>query len=610
MLSPIELLGVIGDIKRVAESAPPEDSIYGSEDEDQTENNFELRDYDIDALHADDARDKVFVAILKALVARHNKPSSPKELANCIMKNEFTILGGATPYATVSSRISQHFKRILEHTPPRPPILGRIAHEKHTRKYFYYVASAQEQEDFLHKVRIGLIPTHSTASANGSGGKDIANGCNSNNSNNNSNSSSGKRKTKTTKKIRCMVPAVAVEPDLSPVAAVRRGRRAASADTVVGTGMQAIGRSALQSEGGVQRRSSSRQMSLSIGSSNTRPRRTSYDGGSHRISGLQNGKDLSDSDSDSNPYARKRYKSVKSAVALAHPRRRSRVQADLASERRGRASVPTVVSAMAPRARRSASYGDTQTGTLSRSSSRREVSQSSSGAGKWRPSYTSDEDAHFQSEKNSGLNSSSSSDHGIAHGESDSDSGSSDRVAGRQSPSYENESLSASSSGFQGSDNRLNRVDRSSSASGGRILSPPSLDATMLVPPVPNTTPRASASPDITPFPPATSPSFHPHCLDGDSDENSNHNANSNNNSNSFSELQVASPLLLPRGLMALQMPLESIFGSSPVVGKDSIPSPADMLTPVVAASSVLLHPEDSVVPVTHSPTLISAGKF
>ncbi|KAJ2604608.1 hypothetical protein H4R99_001681, partial [Coemansia sp. RSA 1722] len=93
MLSPIELLGVIDDIKRVAESASPEDSIHGSEDEDQTENNFEPRDYDIDALHADDARDKVFVAILKALVARNNKPSSPKELSNCIMRNEFTILG-------------------------------------------------------------------------------------------------------------------------------------------------------------------------------------------------------------------------------------------------------------------------------------------------------------------------------------------------------------------------------------------------------------------------------------------------------------------------------------------------------------------------------------
>ncbi|KAJ2360999.1 hypothetical protein IW150_007350 [Coemansia sp. RSA 2607] len=93
MISPLELQTVIEDIKRVAKNVGPEDEANYSEDEDQTENNFVPRNYDIDCLHADDARDKVFVAILKALVARHNKPSSPKELATCIMRNEFTILG-------------------------------------------------------------------------------------------------------------------------------------------------------------------------------------------------------------------------------------------------------------------------------------------------------------------------------------------------------------------------------------------------------------------------------------------------------------------------------------------------------------------------------------
>ncbi|RKP36061.1 hypothetical protein BJ085DRAFT_34332, partial [Dimargaris cristalligena] len=80
--------------------------------------------YNLENLHPDDARDKVFVAILKALIFMGNRPSSPKELAHCIMKQKFTILGGNTPYATVSSRISQHFKRAAEHKPPRPPILG------------------------------------------------------------------------------------------------------------------------------------------------------------------------------------------------------------------------------------------------------------------------------------------------------------------------------------------------------------------------------------------------------------------------------------------------------------------------------------------------------
>jgi hypothetical protein len=49
--------------------------------------------FDFSTLHPDDARDKVFVAIIKALVKLGNRPSSPKELASAIMKFHFAILG-------------------------------------------------------------------------------------------------------------------------------------------------------------------------------------------------------------------------------------------------------------------------------------------------------------------------------------------------------------------------------------------------------------------------------------------------------------------------------------------------------------------------------------
>ncbi|KAF8923735.1 hypothetical protein BGZ58_002595, partial [Dissophora ornata] len=49
--------------------------------------------YALKDIHPDDSKDKVFAAILKALLYLRNKPSSPKELANCIMKNKYTMLG-------------------------------------------------------------------------------------------------------------------------------------------------------------------------------------------------------------------------------------------------------------------------------------------------------------------------------------------------------------------------------------------------------------------------------------------------------------------------------------------------------------------------------------
>ncbi|KAJ2714248.1 hypothetical protein H4R19_001827 [Coemansia spiralis] len=109
----------------------------------------------------------------------------------------------------------------------------------------------------------------------------------------------------------------------------------------------------------------------------------------------------------------------------------------------------------------------------------------------------------------------------------------------------------------------------------------------MLPPAVPHTTPCASASPDQTPFPPSTSPtvaSFDP------SDHDLNHLDSA--------EMQAASPLLLPRGLLAL--PLDTgLFDAppSPPGKDDAIPSPADMATPFVTAAAAPAHTDDSVVP-------------
>lgn len=61
--------------------------------------------YALKDIHPDDSKDKVFAAILKALLYLRNKPSSPKELANCIMKNKYTMLG----YVTLPSLFSLFF---------------------------------------------------------------------------------------------------------------------------------------------------------------------------------------------------------------------------------------------------------------------------------------------------------------------------------------------------------------------------------------------------------------------------------------------------------------------------------------------------------------------
>ncbi|PIA17295.1 hypothetical protein COEREDRAFT_96866 [Coemansia reversa NRRL 1564] len=525
MISPSELRIVIADIKRVAAAADLEPPRF-SDDEDQLENSFVPRAYDIDRLHADDARDKVFVAILKALAVRRNKPSSPRELATCIMKHEFTLLGGATPYATVSSRISQHFKRIFEHAPPRPPILGRVAHEKHTRKYFYYVASASEQDEFQRKVRVGIIPTQLVSSSNTTSG-----GGNSNTTR------------KSAKKPRCMVPAIAVESDLSPTAEARRTRRAASADpaTLVSPTMRLASRSASHNE------ASRGQNATGSPRAGLRSRRTSYDGTTAN----------SDSDNDINPYARKRFRSVRSAVAQAYPRRRTRQQVADDVRGGGSSSMGIIGISATPRAQRSASHGSARAGTARNAGIDCQVA----GAGKWR--------------------------HGTASSD-DGDDGSQNE--GRWDElgdvAAEEGEVSLGSSPLSFGQTEYNSTV---AASEDRRRGAPPLGGTMLLPVAPHTTPCASASPDHTPHPPAASPKFEVRAQSPYAVEDG-------------SGLQAASPLLLPRSLMGL--PLESgIFDSSlsPGASKDAMPSPSDISTPLTSMAT-FVHPDDSVVPARTEP--------
>ncbi|KAJ2616581.1 hypothetical protein EV177_000998 [Coemansia sp. RSA 1804] len=542
MISPSELQGVIDDIRRVGSAARLDPAAhYSEDDDDQSENHFLPRAYDIDRLHADDARDKVFVAILKALVARNNKPSSPKELATCIMRREFTMLGGATPYATVSSRISQHFKRILEHIPPRPPILGRVAHEKHTRKYFYYVASAAEQEDFLRKVRVGIIPINSNNS-----------GITTSYTGNGDTAGSGTKKPRSAKKVRCMVPAVAVELDLFPSTAVRRTRRAASADIT----SDSVGTSTMSSH----EDSSAVPGRSSAAGANARPRRTSYDSGN--LTRDSSAEEHNEIDYDSNPYARKRYKSVRSIVAQAYPRRRSRRQSGI-----GSSMADSVAASLAsPQTRRSASHNDAAGGEYG-SGSGSGVRRTSSGAGKWRPSCQSgddeDDDEHSMRTKYESDESDDKADTAPSDGE--------DISSYYDHNTARAETLVASRDDKGSSDS----VPILTGASHERRRTALSVDIKPFAPPPPNTTPRASASPDRTPYPPATSPSLHNlrrskanhGTVSGVTPRDAHAATTTTTRHRCFSsgELQIASPLLLPRGMISLPHDGSSIFGASPI---------------------------------------------
>ncbi|CAH1757303.1 3729_t:CDS:2 [Entrophospora sp. SA101] len=54
---------------------------------------------------------RIFIAIIKALISLKNQPSGSREITNQILKYGITKLCGQTPYATVSGQISTHFKR-------------------------------------------------------------------------------------------------------------------------------------------------------------------------------------------------------------------------------------------------------------------------------------------------------------------------------------------------------------------------------------------------------------------------------------------------------------------------------------------------------------------
>ncbi|KAI9030544.1 hypothetical protein DFJ74DRAFT_473870 [Hyaloraphidium curvatum] len=89
-------------------------------------------------VHPDDARDKVLMGIVRVLIKSGNIPSTPKELTAMILHWKIVRMGGATPHATISSRISQHFKRCAEANPVREPILGAWAAEG-VRRLRYFV---------------------------------------------------------------------------------------------------------------------------------------------------------------------------------------------------------------------------------------------------------------------------------------------------------------------------------------------------------------------------------------------------------------------------------------------------------------------------------------
>ncbi|KAI8372531.1 hypothetical protein EDC96DRAFT_51427 [Choanephora cucurbitarum] len=114
-------------------------------------------------VHVDDAKDKVFVAILRSLVILKNTPSSPKKLAATIIEHRLAKLGGQTPFATVSSRISQHFKRSASHESSRKPLLIKHMDEQHARKSRYSIDDCLLQSPIQAKHEISLRTSNSPA---------------------------------------------------------------------------------------------------------------------------------------------------------------------------------------------------------------------------------------------------------------------------------------------------------------------------------------------------------------------------------------------------------------------------------------------------------------
>jgi hypothetical protein len=92
--------------------------------------------------HSDDAKDRVFLGIIQVFQMNGNKPSSSREISDFILDNGLLMLGGKTPNATVSSRISQHFKRCKEKN--LPPIIGKLMINNNPRKFKYYLVESDQ----------------------------------------------------------------------------------------------------------------------------------------------------------------------------------------------------------------------------------------------------------------------------------------------------------------------------------------------------------------------------------------------------------------------------------------------------------------------------------
>ncbi|KAJ3075623.1 hypothetical protein HDU98_007435 [Podochytrium sp. JEL0797] len=104
-------------------------------------------------LPPDEAKDKVLVAICKAILhSGANRPSTPKEITACIMENNYAHLGGQTPHATISSRISTHFKKANESNGRRVPLLGRLLNDKNRIKYYVAQFPFEKLDDDYTKV--------------------------------------------------------------------------------------------------------------------------------------------------------------------------------------------------------------------------------------------------------------------------------------------------------------------------------------------------------------------------------------------------------------------------------------------------------------------------
>ncbi|KAJ3211007.1 hypothetical protein HDU82_006916 [Entophlyctis luteolus] len=121
-------------------------------------------------LPADELRDKVLTAIVKAILhSGANTPRTPREITTIIMQNGYAHLGGQTPHATISSRISMHFKRFNESKGRRVPLLGRVLSESNNRRIKYYVLQlpfvrdddcsiVMQPEELAKLARLGFAP--------------------------------------------------------------------------------------------------------------------------------------------------------------------------------------------------------------------------------------------------------------------------------------------------------------------------------------------------------------------------------------------------------------------------------------------------------------------